>query len=131
VDVFSFQHFGPAKKIGADLARFAEIAGKPVLLADSAGTLKQADGVLRNDPGKYRDTLEELKGVPGCVGFHLCGAFLRNRARNRGLRGPDETPDRDALAGITTANRATPWPWRQEQNERFDPGGGYDGLPNL
>lgn len=49
------------------------------LLADSAGSLKRPDGTLRNDPTKYRDTLAAL-------------------------RGPDETPDGDAMAGITAAN---------------------------
>jgi len=105
VDVFSFQHFGPVEKIRADLDRFANATGKPVLLADSAGGVPLADGVKRNDPAKYAATLTALREVPGCVGFHLCGAYLRNRARNRGLLGPDEIPDREAIAGITAANR--------------------------
>jgi len=104
VDVLSFQHFGPVPKIRADLARFAELTRKPVLLADSAGSLKLPDGTLRNDPAKYRDTLAALREISACVGFHLCGAYLRNHVRNRGLRGPDETADRDAIAGITAAN---------------------------
>jgi hypothetical protein len=105
VDVFSFQHFGPVAKIRADLAHFAELTGKPILLADSAGTIKLPDGTLRTDPAKYRDTLAALREIPACVGLHLCGAYLRNRARNRGPRGPDESPDRDTIAGITAANR--------------------------
>lgn len=74
------------------------------LLADSAGSLKRPDGALRNDRTRYRDTLAALRGIPACIGFHLCGAYLRNHVRNRGLRGPDETPDRDVIAGITAAN---------------------------
>jgi hypothetical protein len=105
VDVFSFQDFRPVEKIRADLTRFAALTGKPVLLADSAGNLKLPDGTIRNDPVKYRETLAALREVPACVGFHLCGAYLRNRARNRGLRGPDETPDQVAVEGITAANR--------------------------
>ncbi len=114
VDVFSFQDFGPVEKIRADLTRFAALTGKPVLLADSAGNLKQPDGTIRNDPVKYRDTLRVLREVPACVGFHLCGAYLRNLARNRGLRGPDETPDQVAIDGITAANRElSAWANRQ------------------
>jgi hypothetical protein len=105
VDVFSFQHFGPVERIRADLARFAELTGKPVLLADSAGMIKQPDGTMRNDPIKYRETLLALRDIPACVGFHLCGAYLRNRARNRGLRAPNELPDLEAITGITAANR--------------------------
>lgn len=106
VDVFSFQHFGPTARIEDDLKRFAAIAGKPVLLADSAGRADLPDGVRRNDPVKYAAVLDALRRIPGCVGFHLCGAYLRNRARNRGLRGPDETPDQVAIDGIAQANRA-------------------------
>lgn len=106
VDVFSFQHFGPPAKIRTDLARFAARTGKPVLLADSAGSQRLPDGTVRNDPVKYRDTLLALREVPACVGFHLCGAYLRNRTRNRGLRGPDEVPDQVAIDGITAANQA-------------------------
>jgi hypothetical protein len=105
VDVFSFQHFGPGDRIRADLSRFAALTGRPVLLADSAGQIRQPDGTSRNDPVKYRETLAALREIPACVGFHLCGAYLRNNARRRGLRGPDETPDRDTLAGIQAANR--------------------------
>jgi hypothetical protein len=105
VDLFSFQHFGPPERIRADLARFAALTGKPVLLADSSGGVKLPDGTMRNDPVKYRQTLLALREVPACVGFHLCGAYLRNRIRKRGLRGPDETPDQVAIDGFSVANR--------------------------
>ena len=107
VDVMSFQHFGPVEKIRAGLARFAELTDKPVLLADSAGSLKQPDGTIRNDPAKYRETLAALREIPACVGFHLCGAYLRNHARNRGLRDEQERPDTETVAAITQANRET------------------------
>ena len=66
-------------------------------------------------PSSRLTTGAALREIPACVGFHLCGAYLRNRARNRGLRGPDETPDRDSIAGITAANREmNDWIKRQE-----------------
>jgi hypothetical protein len=105
VDVFSFQHFGPPERIRADLARFAALTDRPVLLADSSGNQKLPDGTIRNDPGKHRQTLLALREVSACVGFHLCGAYLRNRTRNRGLRGPDESPDQVSIDGIAAANR--------------------------
>ncbi len=107
VDVFSFQHFGPVAKIRADLDRFAKLTGKPVLLADSAGRVDLPNDVRRNDPKKYTETLAALREIPECVGFHLCGAYLRNHARKRGLRGPDESPDEAAIAGIKAANLET------------------------
>ncbi|MEZ5354085.1 MAG: hypothetical protein R2762_15715 [Bryobacteraceae bacterium] len=105
VDVFSFQDFGTVERIGNDLRRFAAMTGKPILLADSAGRIDLPDGVRRNDPAKYAATLAALREIPECVGFHLCGAYLRNRARKRGLRGPDESPDEASITGITAANR--------------------------
>jgi hypothetical protein len=51
-----------------------------------------------------------LRALPGCVGYHLCGAYLRNTTRNRALRAADETPDGDAIAAMTVANReAAEW----------------------
>jgi len=64
-----------------------------------------------------------LRDTPACVGLHLCGAYLRNRARNRGLHEPDETPDRDSIAGITAANR--------EMSDWIKPHSGLSGPPVL
>lgn len=101
-----FLHLGfPPERIRADLARFAALTGKPVLLADSSSGVRLPDGTMRNDPVKYRQTLLALREVPACVGFCLCGAYLRNRIRKRGLRGPDHTPDQVAIDGFSVANR--------------------------
>ena len=43
-------------------------------------------------------------GVPGCVGYHLCNADLRNECRKRVLRDAAETPDTEVVAAITAAN---------------------------
>ena len=43
-------------------------------------------------------------GVPGCVGYHLCNAYLRNECRKRVLRDAAETPDTEVVAAITAAN---------------------------
>jgi hypothetical protein len=47
-----------------------------------------------------------VRSVEACVGLHLCGAYLKNRARRRGLKNEDETPDAAAIAGIRAANQA-------------------------
>jgi hypothetical protein len=49
------------------------------------------------------------------VGYHLCGAYLRNTARNRALRAADETPDTAALTDISAANREAA-AWMMTQN---------------
>lgn len=105
VDVLSFQHFGKPAKVTADLNRWHEFSGKPVLLADNAQQIIGDGDTKRHDPKGYTEMLNSLRKVKGCVGFHLCGAYLRNKVRKRGLRDLAEQPDVEAITGITTANR--------------------------
>jgi hypothetical protein len=110
VDVLSFQHFSPPEQIAADFERWHRQTGKPVLLADACGSRKAENGTLRQDPKWYRDATRVLREVSGFVGLHLCGAYLKNRCRQRGLRDEDETPDAEAIAAITQANHElTDW----------------------
>lgn len=52
-----------------------------------------------------RRLLHRLRELPGCVGFHLCGAYLRNENRKRALRDATEKPDVEVLQFITNANQ--------------------------
>ncbi|MEQ1851315.1 MAG: agarase [Chthoniobacteraceae bacterium] len=115
VDVLSFQHFKQPDEVAANLRKWHDLTGKPVLLADQAIAIRQPDGVQLHDGSGYTATLAALRDLPGCVGYHLCGAYLRNTARNRALRAADETPDTAALTAITAANRkAAEWMKAQE-----------------
>ena len=115
VDVLSFQHFKQPHEVAANLRKWHDLTGKPVLLADHAIAIRQPDGVLLHNGAGYAATLSALRELPGCVGYHLCGAYLRNTTRNRALRGADETPDAAALTAIATANReAAEWMRTQE-----------------
>ncbi len=105
VDVLSFQHFAEPDKVAANLSHWHEKTGKPVLLADHAIQIRAADGSGRHDGAGYARTLAALRQVPGCVGYHLCGAYLRNETRKRALRDAAENPDQEALPAITRANR--------------------------
>lgn len=105
VDVLSFQHFAPPAKVAANLSHWHEKTGKPVLLVDHASAIKHADGSQSHDGEGYTRMLETLTTLPGCVGFHLCGAYLRNETRKRALRKADETPDTTAIEAITNANQ--------------------------
>jgi hypothetical protein len=109
VDVLSFQDF---KDPVEQLRDWHERTGKPVLWADGA---KQITVKAPTYPGGqyslnngawWAETLTGLRGNPGCVGAHLCGAYLRNRTRKRGLRDEAGRPDEKNLALITAANRA-------------------------
>jgi len=107
VDVLSFQHFSPTDEIREDLGRWHALTGKPVLLADAARHRELTDGSRGHDPAWYCATMDALCKLPGCVGFHLCGAYLRNRCRRRGLRDEQERPDTEALEAITRCNLET------------------------
>lgn len=118
VDVLSFQHFAPPDKVAANLNHWHAKTGKPVLHADGCCQMKCPDGALRHDAKGYATLMAALRGTPGCVGFHLCGAYLRNECRKRALRDAREQPDAEAIAGITAANReTTAWMERTAKTE--------------
>ena len=114
VDVLSFQDF---RSPGQHLSQWHSKTGKPVLLADAAGIERPApvEGFVPNNGRWYADVLEELRRNPGCVGFHLCGDYQRNKARRRGLLDELERPDEAQLALIAEANRQTSQ-WVRDQS---------------
>ena len=114
VDVLCFQHFSTPDTVAENLARWHQKTGKPVLLADHARSIRGADGYPHHNGAAYAETLRRLRDVPGCVGYHLCGAYLRNETRKRGLRDASEKPDAEALQAMTQANReAAEWMRRE------------------
>lgn len=104
VDVLSFQDF---RDPVTHLDEWREKTGKPVLLADAAGIEypAPAEGFVPNNGEWYAEVLADLFNNPGCVGFHLCGAYQRNKARRRGLLDELERPDRENVELISAANR--------------------------
>ena len=104
VDVLSFQDF---RDPVAHLDEWHEKTGKPVLLADAAGLRLRAPpgGFIPNDGEWYAEVLANLFNNPGCIGFHLCGAYQRNKARRRGLLDEFEKPDGENVELISAANR--------------------------
>ena len=104
IDVVSFQDFRDPVN---HLHEWHTRTGKPVLLADAARMKWQTlpGEFTRNEGDWYAKTLAQLFENPGCVGFHLCGAYQRNRARRYGLLDEYETPDEENVALITAANK--------------------------
>ena len=103
VDVLSFQDFrDPVNQ----LHDWHQKTGKPVLLADAAKMKWQTlpGEFTRNQGMWYADTLAALFENPGCIGFHLCGAYQRNRARRYGLIDELENPDEENVAIMKAAN---------------------------
>lgn len=112
VDVLSFQDF--RDPVG-HLADWHERTGMPVLWADGSHGISTADdsglyhdgGYSQNDGRWYAEVLAGLRKNPGCVGAHLCGAYLRNRVRRRGLLDDQERPDDENIELIRAANLET------------------------
>jgi len=101
VDVFSFQDF---RNPALHLKEWYELTGKPVLLADGAG-ITQGEGIYKHTDGHwYAEQILSLFHNPGCVGFHLCGAYQRNKARARGLLDEHEHPDIENVEVIKNTN---------------------------
>lgn len=108
VDVLSFQDFrDPVKR----LDEWHRRTGKPVLLADAAGVQFQSDTFFKPNSGVwYTHTLAALHDNRGCIGFHLCGAYQRNKARRWGLLDEMENPDTENVKAMSLANRRiTKW----------------------
>ena len=103
VDVLSFQDF---REPVSHLDDWHTKTGKPVLLADAAGIRRPVppDGFVPNNGEWYASVLKGLLANPGCVGFHLCGAYQRNKARRRGLLDELERPDGPNVERIRAAN---------------------------
>jgi len=53
----------------------------------------------------YVEILATMHKNPGCIGFHLRGAYQRNKARRRGLLDEMKNPDTEHVKIITAANR--------------------------
>ncbi|HBE70507.1 MAG TPA: agarase [Planctomycetaceae bacterium] len=103
VDVISFQDF---RDPVAHLDEWHKKTNKPVLLADAAGVNFRSEAFFKpNNGGWYANTLAGLFENPGCIGFHLCGAYQRNKARRRGLLDEMENPDQEHVGLITAANK--------------------------
>ncbi len=95
VDVLSFQDFNQPV---AHMDEWHKKTGKPVLLADVAGIKghhKITSEFKPNNVPWYAKTLEALYNNPGCIGFHLCGAYQRNKVRRRGLLDEMDPPDEE------------------------------------
>ena len=82
-----------------------------MLLADAAGVRIKSTGEFNSNNGPwYEETLQALHANPGCIGFHLCGAYQRNKARRRGLLDEMENPDAEHVNQMAAANHAiTQW----------------------
>lgn len=62
----------------------------------------------------YTSMLRSLRELPFCVGWHVRGAYMKNRSRNGGFLDEDEKTEPEFTQAVTEANRETAeWVKRQ------------------
>jgi hypothetical protein len=109
VDVLSFQCFGGPDIVRDKLGYWADRFDKPILLADNANWRKgtpHQHGRYQN-PVAYGQIMQTLRSMPNCIGYHLCGAYIRNRVRRYGLRDGNNAIDIQGTDGIRKVNQDT------------------------
>lgn len=106
IDILSFQHFAPPRKISDNLNYWHNYTGMPTLVADCSHQKRDSKtGYYSHNLEDYPEIYSLLKEVPSCVGYHLCGAYLENRVRNKGLLRENEEPHHEVIAMMTKVNK--------------------------
>jgi hypothetical protein len=109
IDVLSFQFFSDADTIRQTFAHWHNLTGLPVLLADACATGR--------DIARYPGMMQALVELPCCVGWHYCGAYVRNRCRGWGFRDESDEVGEEVVAIVREANREA-LEWVAEQGSR-------------
>jgi hypothetical protein len=99
IDVLSFQYFSTPDQVCPDLWRWHRLTGKPVLLADAS--------TPGRDAAQYGPMITTLRELECCVGWHVCGAYLRNRSRGYGFRDERGELVEPLVSLASEANRET------------------------
>ncbi len=106
VDVLSFQFFAEPEEIVESFTHWHGLTGKPILLADAC--VPGRDEGRSRDQCRYPGMLKTLRELPFCVGWHYCGAYLRNRTRQAGFRDErEQVINEEFVKAVTAANAGT------------------------
>jgi hypothetical protein len=68
---------------------------------------------LTQDDDQYAEIMKTLRKIPECIGFHLCGAYIKNNARRYGLlnQEDEEEPTTQGIKKVNIEQNE----WVQEQ----------------
>ena len=116
-----FQCFGTVVNIKQKMNYWASYLKKLVLLADSIINKEGYHGwPPRHDRTQDDEADGEIMGVlrviPGCIGFHLCRAYIKNNARRYGLLDLTDS-EYPTTEGIRKVNlEMIQWMQKQEGN---------------
>lgn len=105
VDALSFQHFSSPEEVVSNLNFWHKKTGLPTLLADCSHTYTdKITGYSIHSSDWYNKMYNLLKETPSCVGYHLCGAYLANRCRKKGLLDEQEKTESEIIEMIKNTN---------------------------
>jgi hypothetical protein len=115
VDVLSLEYYRPDSQFEENLEAWSALAGKPVLLADSAflaptdvlqvpsdSAVYVASQMERGE--RYRAFARRIYSNPVVIGWHWC-AFGRSPGRRSGLLDGEDRPYRDCVERMGAFNR--------------------------
>ena len=106
VDVLSFQHFSTPAKIVQNLDLWHKKTGRPTLIADcSHATVDKSTEHESHTAKGYEEIYTQLRNAPSCIGYHLCGAYLENRVRKKGLLTEQEKPNEAFTQSLKKVNQ--------------------------
>ncbi|WP_134753999.1 agarase [Paenibacillus athensensis] len=117
VDVLSVQYFPAStdeahEKMKNDLARWSELTGKPVLIADIGNWCathmnpnRVSDLKSQGERGAdYTRSIGKVLHEPWFIGWHWC-AHLENKARGWGIKDPFDQPYQEFVDPVREFNR--------------------------
>jgi len=87
--------------------RWHALTGLPILLADAPVPGRSDDGHPEKYSRNYEPMIRGLRETRSCVGWHLCGAYLKNRVRRYGFLDEREQPSQALVSAVQKANRET------------------------
>ena len=61
----------------------------------------------KRDAANYEPMIRALRELSCCVGWHVCGAYLKNRCRGHGFRDEQDRPVEPLVSKTTKANHET------------------------
>ncbi len=112
VDAIAVNLATPVTDAATRMTSLSWRTGIPFIIADADHLNRPAVRMAgtRHDPAKYRSLIESMRDCSDCLGVNLCGGFVRNRIRRKGVYDEQENPDLDAVEGFKKVNgEITKW----------------------
>jgi hypothetical protein len=108
IDVLCFQYFQEPEIVIRDFHKWHTQTGLPVLLADAAPPgrgVSEDDMPAQMEGSEAKRFMEQYFAADFVLGWHYCGAYIRNEARKAGLKDHFDNPKTDFINQISGINK--------------------------